>query len=294
MDTLRAWERRYKAVTPARTGRGRLYGDAEIRRLILLRRAVEGGYAIGQVASLGDAELEELVYAVLPSAGGQREESERSALPVLEPAMGSLRHLDSSALNRELDRLALLYNPVEFVHKVALPLMRLAGEHWEKGMLDIAHEHMLSASMRNLLGGLIRLQRAGDGAHRILLTTPAGELHEFGILAAGMLAAAHGFQVDYLGPNLPAREILNACARRVPDAVVLGIMETNVTDAVRNEVNGLAAGLPPAVELWLGGSGARATVDSSPGTNIFVLSDMNDFERHLARLNSSRSKESTR
>ena len=60
LDTLRAWERRYKAVTPARTKRGRLYDESAIRRLLLLKGAVERGRSIGQVASLPDAELEEL------------------------------------------------------------------------------------------------------------------------------------------------------------------------------------------------------------------------------------------
>ena len=33
IETLRAWERRYDAVTPDRTARGRLYSDVEVRRL---------------------------------------------------------------------------------------------------------------------------------------------------------------------------------------------------------------------------------------------------------------------
>ncbi|MCX6620756.1 MAG: MerR family transcriptional regulator, partial [Acidobacteria bacterium] len=44
VDTLRAWERRYRAVTPDRSARGRLYSDAEVRRLLLLRTAVDGGH----------------------------------------------------------------------------------------------------------------------------------------------------------------------------------------------------------------------------------------------------------
>ena len=36
VDTLRAWERRYQAVTPERTNRGRLYTKDHIAKLILL------------------------------------------------------------------------------------------------------------------------------------------------------------------------------------------------------------------------------------------------------------------
>jgi DNA-binding transcriptional MerR regulator len=71
VDTLRAWERRYRAVAPGRDERGRLYDDADLRKLKLLRRLVERGHAIGRIASLGEPELERLLAAgVEPRQGG--------------------------------------------------------------------------------------------------------------------------------------------------------------------------------------------------------------------------------
>jgi DNA-binding transcriptional MerR regulator len=43
LDTLRAWERRYRTVIPKRAGRGRVYSEEQIQKLLLLRRAVEQG-----------------------------------------------------------------------------------------------------------------------------------------------------------------------------------------------------------------------------------------------------------
>ena len=60
IDTLRAWERRYGAVTPARDERGRMYTDADIRRIRLLHHAVENGHAIGRVAHLTNEALEQI------------------------------------------------------------------------------------------------------------------------------------------------------------------------------------------------------------------------------------------
>jgi DNA-binding transcriptional MerR regulator len=54
IDTLRAWERRYAAVEPQRDDRGRLYSETDVRRLHLLRAAVERGHAIGRLATLSD------------------------------------------------------------------------------------------------------------------------------------------------------------------------------------------------------------------------------------------------
>jgi len=68
IDTLRAWERRHRAVTPMRDDRGRMYTDADIARLRLLRGAVEQGHSIGRLAGLTDAELRRLAATADSSA----------------------------------------------------------------------------------------------------------------------------------------------------------------------------------------------------------------------------------
>ena len=61
-DVLRVWEKRYRAVSPTRLDTGRrLYSDADVERLLLLRRATLAGRRIGQVAKMPNAELEPLV-----------------------------------------------------------------------------------------------------------------------------------------------------------------------------------------------------------------------------------------
>jgi DNA-binding transcriptional MerR regulator len=293
VDTLRAWERRYNAVIPARTERGRLYDERAIRRLLLLKSAVESGRSIGQVASLPDAELEELERnAQSFSRKPEIPSPPEPATPVLQPLLDAIGAYDYAAANDELGRLALLLHPNELVHRVVLPLMRLTGENWENGVFQIAQEHMLSGCVRNLLGGLVRLQKGGPGAHRMLFTTPPGELHEFGILAASLLAVGHEFEVAYLGPNLPAREVLQAVAKSWPHAVVLGIMKTNAMPTVVEEVRLLAAELPSTTELWLGGSGASTVSNGLTRDGLLVLQDLTHFERHLTRLKATFSRES--
>lgn len=277
VETLRAWERRYHAVVPIRDGRGRLYGPAEIDRLILLRQAVESGHAIGQVAGLTDDELRDLHPAAAPAAA--------AGPSYVEPLVDGIQRCDSAAVDQELGRLAVLLPASDLIHRVVLPVMRLAGERWHNGSLHIAQEHLLSCCVRNLLGGLIRRGQPRRGAPRLLFTTPPGELHEFGILAAAMLASAHGLQVSYLGPNLPAAEVAFAARGMAPRVVVLGIMDTNATAGVRAEVARLAGELPPATELWIGGSGRTAAGSHLP--NTVLLDDLATFEQHLGRLEHS-------
>src|SRR5512142_1872247 len=65
-DVIRAWERRHRAVEPARTqGNQRLYSDRDVERLMVIRQALEAGWQIGHVASLRD----EKIRALLGNAG---------------------------------------------------------------------------------------------------------------------------------------------------------------------------------------------------------------------------------
>ncbi|MDE2148292.1 MAG: MerR family transcriptional regulator [Gammaproteobacteria bacterium] len=70
--TLRVWERRYGAVLPERTVKGgRLYSDADIERICLLKRAVEAGFPIGTIYDISSEDLEKRLRRTLPrNAGG--------------------------------------------------------------------------------------------------------------------------------------------------------------------------------------------------------------------------------
>jgi len=282
LDTLRAWERRYAVVIPERTERGRLYSDVEIQRLMLLRDLVARGHAIGQVAPLSDAELLDL--------GRRSAEVERTypareepASPALAPLITAIERFDASGANEEMGRLAALVPAFDLVTNVALPLMRLVGDRWHNGTLSIAHEHMASAVLRNLFGSLLRLYKPADPIVKLVLATPSGESHEFGILAAAMLAAPLGLEPIYLGPNLPADEIVGAAVACGAKAVVVGVLNHSQDGLPLHELRKLAALVPPKMELWVGGRGV-ADQPEAVQARITSVADFQLLEGHLRRL----------
>ncbi len=282
LDTLRAWERRYRAVTPERSGRGRLYTDEEIHRLMLLRDAIGRGHAIGQVAALSDGELKALeqhsgeVVREFPA----KEEPPGAALA---PMIRAIESFDAAAANAEMGRLAALLPASDLVKQVALPLMRLVGDRWHSGAMTIAHEHMASAVLRNLFGSLLRMYKPVEPLVKLVLATPSGEHHEFGILAAAMLAAPLGLEPIYLGANLPSAEILSAAGKSGAKAIVIGLMDQSADSTALHELRTLASGLPSAVELWVGG---RAMDDQTREfqDRITCIDNFDVLEAQLRRL----------
>lgn len=281
IDALRAWERRYQAVVPRRTTRGRLYDGAQVKRLMLLRDATKAGHAIGSVSKLDDAQIEGLLTATVASTPPLEA---GTAQTVLKPVLSAIENYDYSSANAELGVLASLLPVPELVTCVVHPLMDLAGKRWYSGTLTVAQEHMVSALLRNLLGGLVRLYHPREPRVRLLFATPASELHEFGILCGAMLAVSSGIEAIYLGPNLPTSEIVSITNRLKPQALVLGVAAPSYVADLKGSVAFIAAQIPPATELWIGGREAEGAIPEPPQARITFLPDFEAIQPHLSRL----------
>ena len=61
VSTLRIWEQRYRAVGPSNAPSGhRQYSAADVQRVLLLRQLTEQGHAIGSIAALDAAQLQQV------------------------------------------------------------------------------------------------------------------------------------------------------------------------------------------------------------------------------------------
>jgi MerR family transcriptional regulator, light-induced transcriptional regulator len=272
LDTLRAWERRYKAVVPERSERGRQYGAAHIERLLLLNQLVKKGHAIGGIASLADQDLKNLL---VPSLGHASPHTE-PAVDMLGPVLAAIESFDSRRAGDELSRLAAVLSPRDLVYRVVVPLMHEVGTRWHDGQFAIAQEHLVSQLLRNLLGSMVALFRTSNPKMKMVLATPAGESHEFGILASAMLASMAGIEAISLGTALPAREIGEAAQRLAATVVLLAVTVTNKTTA--KELRAIAAAIPESTELWIGGAASAELNLSKLGRKTLILKDLPAFE----------------
>jgi DNA-binding transcriptional MerR regulator/methylmalonyl-CoA mutase cobalamin-binding subunit len=286
-DIIRAWEKRYAVVAPKRGPRGaRLYTRADVAHLSLLRRVTAAGRAIGDVAKLGRAELEALDGAKTELAFGEPglpDVGAAAASDVVARMIDALERFDFAALDRALAGALIGLGTGAFRRLVAEPLLDEVGQRWSDGRLSVADEHLLSALLRNLLTGVMRMRGPSSGP-TVLLATPAGERHEFGILLAGMSVADAGLPVCYLGTDLPAAEI-TAAARRARAAVVgLGMVNSENRSAAAAAARKIERALPPSVEVWLGGRDAANVAARLGRSRAIVFGEMTAVESELTRL----------
>lgn len=275
-DVLRAWERRYGAVRPARSAGGRrLYEEAEVERLSLLRQLTLAGHAIGQIAALTTEALRGLASTGPAEA---RLAADFDAAPSghewVEGGMNAISRLDGRALEGVLRRAALALGPERFTTEVVAPILSLVGSRWHAGALTVREEHLTSASVRSVLLWLAGVPSVGPEAPRLVLATPSGERHELGILMAGAIAAFEGWQPVHLGADLPVAEIAAAADSLQAQAVAVSFIHPIGAPLVESVVRELRRRLPAGVELFVGGAaaaGARLPLAGLPRTQVTEL-----------------------
>lgn len=288
-DLLRAWERRYGVVAPSRSDGGqRLYSDADIERLTLLRRATSLGRNIGQVAELDDSALARLVEedeaatpAPAPAAGG---DPLPAAETYLARALRAVEAMDATLLESTLRSAAISLPIAALTERVVAPLLTQVGTRWHHGTLRASHEHLASAASRRILSWVASQAAIDAGAPGIVVTTPAGQVHEIGALLAAATAATEGWRVIYLGADLPAEDIAAAVTESGAEVVALSIIFPLDDAGVHEELRRLVDLLDPATRLVVGGSGADSYRTTLERLGALVVRDLTTLRSALRAL----------
>lgn len=277
---IRIWEKRYGAVEPERTETNRrLYSDEQIERLSLLRDITQNGHSIGHVAKLPTEKLRELSKDSHATNGrAPRALTAAPAAPTfLDECVAAVQSLDARALEETLKRAATELGAQGLLQRVVAPLVQTLGDLWREGTMTAAHEHFASAVIRIFLGHAAKPFGGTDSAPVLVVTTPAGQIHELGALLVGAAAANLGWHVTYLGASLPAAEIAGAVRQNRARAVALSLVYPEDDHRLDGELTRLHESLPPEVTLLVGGRAMPAYHDVLEKIGATQIADLTDL-----------------
>lgn len=276
-DVLRVWERRYGAVQPARgPGGQRIYTDADIERLRLLRSATSAGRSIGQVARLPTRTIAQLVeedVTASPAPAAATGDG-MEGLRVVNRALAHTRALDAARLDAALRQAATVMGTAAFLDDVVVRLLRRVGDEWHAGTLTPAQEHLASSVAHDLVAEMMRRLPRDATAPRVLVATPAGERHVIGAVMVGASAAAEGWNVLYLGADLPADEIASAAVAAMARVVALSIVYVENRVRTLSELRTLRERLPEHITMLVGGAGAASLRKDLDRLGVRLVADL--------------------
>jgi len=284
-DVIRIWERRYQAVSPNRSAANqRLYSEADVERLALLKLMTDSGRRISAIAGLSDAQLKALADAQ-PAAVHQRQRPMADAPGnLLTDAIDAVQQLDSMALNAVLERAMVALGSVGFMMQFAAPLLQTIGHLWRSGAVRTSQEHFGSAHLRSFLGRYILDANTDPHGPRIVIATLPGQAHELGATMAAVTAAQGGWNVIYLGPSVPVEEI--AFCADCKDARAVGISISYPMDdpRVAPQLQELTPLLPADCQLIVGGAAAGHYQDALNAISAWRAEDLVELAAQLDRL----------
>jgi DNA-binding transcriptional MerR regulator len=240
-DTFRAWERRYGVPRPQRTEGGhRLYSERDIATIRWLRDRTAEGLTISQAIALmtdgNEASLSWLTTAVDTEPHTWERLNQR--------LFAALTDFDGTRAEQILGEAFALYPMEEVFLRLIEPTMVDIGEQWHMGKLSVTAEHFATQFVRRKLSGLFNTYNITDGRGLIMVACAPSEQHDLGALMLSVFLVRHGWQVIYLGPEVPIKDLLDTIRQVQPDMVCIS-SSTSETALQVLEVGRAVQSLPP-------------------------------------------------
>ncbi len=228
-DTLRAWERRYGIPNPERTPGGhRLYTQHEIDMLKWLVARQEEGMTISHAVDLwhqlegegqnpllnGQTAVPEQPYI----SGDQIDELRKAWID-------ACLEFDEHQAQRLLARAFALFSVEAVCYQILQQGLNEIGKGWYEGSVTVQQEHFASALALRQLEALLAAMPAPTRNGRIIVACPPTELHTFAPLMISLMLRRQGWDVVYLGANVPL-DRLEISVRQIKPALVVLSMQT--------------------------------------------------------------------
>lgn len=289
---IRAWEKRYGVVTPSRTeSNRRLYSESDIEKLRLLNEAVQGGHNIGGVASLSIDELRTLLsHKDVSSSRVDQSLNDISAdtSSIINSCIEAIKAYDGKSLETILLKASAKMSQPQLIENLIKPLVYEIGDLWHDGDIRVANEHLASAVIRSFLTNLLEQHVPNENVPIVISATPRGQNHELGALIVGVVAAAAGWKVIYLGPNLPVEEIAAVSDNLDAKAVALSLVYPNDDPQLRKDLFNLKRMLRENISLIVGGRAANGYLDVLDEIGAIIVSDTKKLRVELETLRENR------
>ncbi|MBC8334349.1 MAG: MerR family transcriptional regulator [Anaerolineales bacterium] len=227
-DTLRAWERRYGLPMPERSAGGqRLYSQHDIEVIKWLISKQTEGLSISRAVSLWNDLTENGTDPLLRERPTHL--SQNSSVQLSEENMEDIRNqwisaclaFDEKTAEQVIHR-AFAISPLESVcQNIILGGLREIGKKWYAGTATIQQEHFASALAHRRIHALIAASPPPSRTETILIGCPPKEEHTIPALLITLFLRRRGFNVVYLGANVPDIQFKETVESIQPQLVIL-------------------------------------------------------------------------
>jgi methanogenic corrinoid protein MtbC1 len=157
--------------------------------------------------------------------------------------------------------------------------MSRIGDGWESGDITPGHEHLASEVLEQLLDRLVDRVRA-PGAPTMVVSTLPGERHGLGARLASAAASLDGWNVLYLGTDLPVEEVALAAETLAAEGVAISVVRGAPAESSARDLARLREKLDAHTRLFVGGGGLADIPDGLLPPGLIQIDGLEGFAEH--------------
>lgn len=162
---------------------------------------------------------------------------------------------------------------------VIQPALYRIGRKWQNNQVSVAQEHLATAIAQSVMAlGLMKSQPEPANGRKVLLACVEGNHHAVGLQMVADSFQLSGWEVQYLGANVPTAALVQQVTEWAPHLVGLSIAFAHQLGEVRNAINlmreELGAARPPVIVGGLAINAFRTLADhlGAEGSSLDAIS----------------------
>lgn len=282
--TIRIWEQRYNLLQPMRTVTNiRYYQDNDLKKLLNVSMLLEKGMRISKIGQFDDSELKKMVSEFIQDGESLSEQTEF----YIQAMLLAMLELDEARFNnlfeKSVNETGFLPTITEFIY----PFLVKIGMMFITDEVNIGQEHFISCLIRQkIIAGIDDLptQIPTKHSYKYVLFLPEGESHEIGLILANYILRSRGYQVIYLGQNVPARDVQQIVEEGKPSHILSIFTASRTPLEYENMLKNYDKAFPDTRIIYSGLSYYRDKMNWQPSKNVKIINGVSDFIDYLDKL----------
>ena len=169
--------------------------------------------------------------------------------------------------------------------RIVQAAQREIGRLWQEDRITIAQEHMATAISQLALAHLFqRSEFRGRVNKKVLVACVPGEHHEFPARLLADALEVEGYDVRFLGADVPLVSLIHSIETEAPDVVALSMTMLFHLSALREAVSAVRALKKPGLLVAIGGSVFETSSSLAAGIEAdLVATNAADFISQLVQ-----------
>jgi len=271
---LRTWENRYKFLSPQRTKtKIRVYSDELLIQGLNTKILLENGYKISVISKKNNKEIENIIIKLHEGESVSRNDY------LINQFIKSALKYSTTLFNKTFNECISNFSMISLYEKIMLPTFSKVGLFWLSNQINPAQEHFLSEMFKQKIYSQIDGIKKNPGKNTWILFLPPNEYHEIGLLFARFVLLHHGYDVIYLGANVPLSSLTQVSKTKIIDNILFFSVSNFSKKNIDSTISFLSKEFKKS-NIYLA---SKTNFDKSSIRKINHIKDLNNFIQIISK-----------